>query len=50
MIALFALLHFWAYGVDGFPTLVLIDKKGIVIYAGDFDKKLLGKLIKTALD
>jgi peroxiredoxin/outer membrane lipoprotein-sorting protein len=38
-----------AYGVDAFPTVVLIDKAGIVLYAGDFDQKLLDGLIKTAL-
>lgn len=39
-----------AYGVDGFPTFVLIDKKGMVLYAGSFDKKLLDKLIKATLE
>jgi thiol-disulfide isomerase/thioredoxin len=38
-----------AYGVDGFPTIVLIDKKGIVLYAGSFNKELIDGLLKTAL-
>jgi thiol-disulfide isomerase/thioredoxin/outer membrane lipoprotein-sorting protein len=39
-----------AYGVDGFPTIVLIDKEGNVIYAGSLDKELLDGLLKTALE
>lgn len=39
-----------AYGVDGFPTIVLIDKKGMVIYAGGFDKELIDGLLKTSLE
>jgi len=39
-----------AYGVNGFPTIVLIDKNGIVIYAGNFDKKVLDGLLKTVLE
>lgn len=39
-----------AYGVDGFPTIILIDKKGKVIYAGGFDKELIDGLLKTSLE
>ena len=41
-----------SYGVDGFPTVVLIDKTGKVIYAGDFDPNnadVLEKLIEKNL-
>jgi len=34
-----------SYGADGFPTVVLIDKQGKVIYAGSFDAELLERLI-----
>ena len=37
------------YGVTGFPTVVLIDKKGKVLYSGDFDQQVLESLIKNAL-
>ena len=37
------------YGVQAFPTFVLIDKKGIILYSGDYDQEKLGKLIKNAL-
>lgn len=37
------------YGVDRFPTLVLIDKKGIVIYSGNYDQVLFDKLVQNAL-
>lgn len=33
------------YGVEGFPTVVLIDKEGKVIYAGSFNAELLEELI-----
>lgn len=39
-----------AYGVDGFPTLVLIDKKGKVLYAGGLDIEVLNGLLKAALE
>ncbi|HET9430879.1 MAG TPA: TlpA disulfide reductase family protein, partial [Chitinophagaceae bacterium] len=39
-----------AYGIDGFPTIVIIDKKGIVLYAGGLDKELIDRLLKTALE
>ena len=38
-----------SYGIDGFPTIVVIDKTGKVLYAGGFDLKLLDGLLKTAL-
>jgi thiol-disulfide isomerase/thioredoxin len=38
-----------AYGVNSFPTVVLIDKKGKVLYSGNFDQKVLEPLIKCAL-
>ncbi len=37
-----------AYGIDGFPTVVLIDKKGVVLYAGGFDKELIDKLLQKS--
>ena len=37
------------YGIDGFPTLVLIDKKGIVIYSGNYDQGQFDKLVQNAL-
>ncbi len=38
-----------AYGVQAFPLVVLLDKKGIVLYSGDFDQERVDKLIKAAL-
>lgn len=38
------------YGIDAFPTVVLIDQKGAVIYAGAFDQKLLDNLLEEALN
>jgi peroxiredoxin/outer membrane lipoprotein-sorting protein len=38
-----------AYGVDAFPTIVLIDRKGVVLYAGDFEPDKLDNLLKSAL-
>lgn len=37
------------YGVEAFPTMVLIDKKGIILYAGSLDLKQLGSLLKRTL-
>ncbi|HKZ67934.1 MAG TPA: TlpA disulfide reductase family protein [Chitinophagaceae bacterium] len=37
------------YGVQAFPTVVLIDKKGVVLYSGNYDQEQLDKLIKNAL-
>jgi thiol-disulfide isomerase/thioredoxin len=37
------------YGVEGFPTVVLIDKKGVVLYSGNYDQRQLDNLIKNAL-
>ncbi|MEJ7822820.1 MAG: TlpA disulfide reductase family protein [Chitinophagaceae bacterium] len=37
------------YGINGFPTIVLIDKKGIVIYSGNYDQPLLDMLVQNAL-
>jgi thiol-disulfide isomerase/thioredoxin len=38
-----------SYGIDAFPQVVLLDKKGIVIYAGDYDQSQLNKFIQKAL-
>lgn len=38
-----------AYGVNGFPSVVLIDKKGQVFYAGNFEKEKIEKLIQDNL-
>jgi thiol-disulfide isomerase/thioredoxin len=37
------------YGVPGFPTVVLLDKKGIVLYAGGFDSTKIEELINKNL-
>jgi len=37
------------YGIDGFPTVVLIDKKGMVIYSGNYDYTKLDMLVQNAL-
>lgn len=37
------------YGIQGFPTVVLLDKKGVVLYAGSYDQELLDTLIIKAL-
>jgi len=37
------------YGVEGFPTIVLIDKKGNVIYSGSFDKERLEELLNKII-
>lgn len=37
------------YGVDAFPTIVLIDKQGTVLFAGSFDDQQIEELIRTAL-
>lgn len=39
-----------AYGIDGFPTIVIIDKEGKVIYAGGFDKELIDGILKTSFE
>jgi thiol-disulfide isomerase/thioredoxin len=38
-----------SYGIKGFPTVVLIDKKGIVLYSGNLDIEKLQTLIKNNL-
>lgn len=38
-----------SYGVDAFPTVVLLDKKGDILYAGSFDQEQLDNLMKSAL-
>ncbi len=37
------------YGVEAFPTVVLIDKKGSVLYSGDFDQEQIERLLKMLL-
>lgn len=37
------------YGVSAFPTLILIDKEGKVLYSGGFDQSKIEKLIEKAL-
>lgn len=37
------------YGISAFPQMVLIDKKGIVIYSGDFNSSTLDSLININL-
>lgn len=37
------------YGVNIFPTVILIDKEGTVIYTGGFDQLKIEELIETAL-
>lgn len=37
------------YGVDAFPTLILIDKAGKIIYAGDAFSEKLEKILKSIL-
>jgi thiol-disulfide isomerase/thioredoxin len=37
------------YGVQAFPTVVLIDQKGVVLYSGDFDAGRIDQLIKDSL-
>ena len=37
------------YGVDGYPTIILIDKKGEVFYSGGFDQAKIEELIEKAL-
>lgn len=36
------------YGVEAFPTVVLIDKNGVVLYAGSFDQEQLEGLLKAS--
>ena len=38
------------YGVEAFPTVVLIDEKGVVLYSGHYDQDQLDKLITDALN
>lgn len=38
-----------AYGIDAFPTVVLIDKKGVVLYSGNLDIENLQTLIENNL-
>jgi thiol-disulfide isomerase/thioredoxin len=37
------------YGVTAYPTCILVDKKGIVLYSGGFDKAKIEELIEKAL-
>ncbi len=37
------------YGIDTFPTIVLIDKEGKVLYSGGFDQLKIEELIEKAL-
>lgn len=37
------------YGVVGYPTIILIDKKGNVLYSGGFDQAKIEELIEKAL-
>lgn len=37
------------YGIDAFPTMVLIDKEGKVLYSGGFDQSRIEKLVEKAL-
>jgi thiol-disulfide isomerase/thioredoxin len=37
------------YGISGYPTTVLLDKNGIVLYAGSFDKERIENLINKNL-
>ena len=37
------------YGIDAFPTMVLIDKEGKVLYSGGFDQSRIEELIEKAL-
>jgi thiol-disulfide isomerase/thioredoxin len=38
-----------AYGIDGFPAFVIIDKAGIVMYAGEFDEKKIENILEKCL-
>lgn len=37
------------YGVNRFPTVILIDKKGKILYSGGFDQSKIEQLIENAL-
>lgn len=37
------------YGIDSYPTIILIGKKGEVLYSGGFDKAKIEELINKAL-
>lgn len=37
------------YGINAYPTVILIDKEGKIIYAGRFDQLKIEKLIENAL-
>ena len=37
------------YGIDLYPTIILIDKKGDILYSGGFDQVKIEELIKKAL-
>lgn len=37
------------YGVDGFPTVILLDKEGVVLYAGEPNKRKIESLINEHL-
>ena len=38
-----------SYGIDAFPTMILINKEGKVLYSGGFDQSKIEKLIEKAL-
>lgn len=37
------------YGVNAYPIVVLIDKKGVILYAGGFDTEKIDKLVNSSL-
>jgi protein-disulfide isomerase len=37
------------YGITGYPTIVVIDKKGAVLYAGNMDIEKIESVIESGL-